>query len=112
MEDQRFFGGKVAKWMIDPTCARYALKSLLKYFHDKKTGTRHTTVTVGHKYSNFPQFGANDTWTKCFFSGVEYATGAAQYVLSKWIGWDAYRPFGRCQAPTLTSKYIEIQARI
>lgn len=45
MEYQRLLGGYIPG-LIDPTCGRYCLKSLLKYWHEKKTGAHVTRLTI------------------------------------------------------------------
>jgi hypothetical protein len=61
MECQTFQVGKLHRylaWIIDPTCGRYCLKSLLKHWHERTTGIRaHDAVlapTAG--YSRFIAF--------------------------------------------------------
>jgi len=36
MQDQRLFGGRI-RGLINPQCGRFCLKSLLKYWHEKRT---------------------------------------------------------------------------
>jgi|GEM_PF-3444699 len=45
MEYQRLLGGYIPG-LIDPTCGRYCLKSLLKYWHEKQGGTRATRLSI------------------------------------------------------------------
>lgn len=46
MECQKLFDGRIPK-LIDPTCGRYCLKSLLKYWHEQKQeGERVTRIAL------------------------------------------------------------------
>lgn len=91
MEDQRFFGGRLARWAIDPTCGRYALKSLLKYFYEKRDGVRVTNVNVGHKYADdTPEYGKSS-------SLLEFICEVGAYALSNRVGYDPYDNFPRAE---------------
>ena len=65
MEYQRFLGGYVPG-LFDPTCGRYCLKSLLKYWYGKKEGGRRITRLTLEK----PKSGWGD-----------------------WIGFDSYNDY-------------------
>jgi hypothetical protein len=92
MEDQRFFParscvaqvpyvGKIVKIWIDPTCGRYALKSLLKWHKERHTGTPVTSIEVGHQYGKVPQLEATS-------GKAEYALEYFLYLASNWIAYD------------------------
>jgi hypothetical protein len=53
MEYQRLLGGYIPG-LIDPTCGRYCLKSLLKYWHEKKEGgSRATRLAIAKPTSGW-----------------------------------------------------------
>jgi hypothetical protein len=92
MEDQRFFParssaaalpyvGKVIKAAIDPTCARYCLKSLLKWHKGQATGTQVTAIDVGHRFGPPPQF--QQTSGRALYA-LEYFL----YLASNWVAYD------------------------
>ena len=83
MEDQRFFParssvaavpylGKIVRVAIDPTCARYCLKSLLKWHKGQATGTPVTSIEVGHRFAAEPP-------------QLQQTSGRAEYALEYFL---------------------------
>lgn len=92
MEYQRLLGGYIPG-LIDPTCGRYCLKSLLKYWHEKKQGgVRATRLTIAK-----PTSGWGD-----------------------WIGYDAYDDYPHAKEllvesgdkPSSKQAWIELLMRV
>lgn len=61
MEYQRLLGG-IIPGLIDPTCGRYCLKSLLKYWHEKRGQRRATRINIVPPESGWGDWVAYDAY--------------------------------------------------